>query len=155
VYIAGEVVKPGLYSLPPGRRANDVLALAGGPKPGADLVAVNLAARVADGDEIVVPKIGSESPRARRSAGPRAHAPHAHARRKRATPPAAPAPSIDLNTADESTLEALPGIGPGLARRIVEYREANGPFASVDELADVSGITPRLQDELADAVVIR
>jgi competence protein ComEA len=103
----------------------------------------------------VVPKIGSEPPRARRAPGPRVRATHAHPRRKRAAPPARPEASIDLNTADESVLESVPGIGPGLARRIVEYREANGPFASVDELADVSGITPRLQDELADAVVIR
>jgi competence protein ComEA len=158
VYVAGEVLKPGVYALAPGARAQDALARAGGPKSDADLVAVNLAAPLEDGTEIAVPKIGEAAPRARRSTVPRtraAHAPRGHGGRRRAAPQSPLAQSVDLNLADASELEALPGVGPALAARIVAYRETNGPFASVDELADISGITPRLQDELADFVVVR
>ena len=147
--------------MPAGARAEDALARAGGPKSDADLVAVNLAAPVSDGAEIAFPKIGETTPHRRRGAGPRvraAHAPRGHGHRRSATPDPDTNPasqSIDLNSADASELETLPGIGAALAERIVSYREANGPFASVDELADVSGITPRLQDEIADFVVVR
>ncbi len=161
VYVAGEVTKPGVYELAPGARGQDALARAGGPKADADLVAVNLAAPVEDGAEIAVPKIGESKPlRSRRSASPHPRTPRSrhgqgHGRRNRPEPQSPAAQSIDLNSADETELEAVPGVGPALAERIIAYREANGPFVSVDELADVSGITPRLQDELADMVVIR
>jgi competence protein ComEA len=159
VYVAGEVNKPGVYAFAPGARAQEALARAGGPKPDADLVAVNLAAPLDDGAEIAVPKIGAASTRARRSAGPRvraSHAPRGHGRRRRRSPSDdGPAGTVDLNAADASELQTLPGIGTALAERIVDYREINGPFTSVDELADVSGITPHLQEELADFVVIR
>jgi competence protein ComEA len=159
VYVAGEVTKPGVYTFAPGTRAQEALARAGGPKSDADLVAVNLAAPLDDGAEIAVPKIGATTSRGRRSAGPHvraSHAPRRHGRRRRGnSPDDTPLRSIDLNAADASELEALPGIGSALAARIVDYRETNGPFTSVDELADVSGITPRLQEELADLVVIR
>jgi competence protein ComEA len=158
VYVAGEVEKPGVYAFAPGARAQEALKRAGGPKPDADLVAVNLAAPLDDGTELAVPKIGAAPGRSRRAAGPRArasHAPRGHGRRRRSRPDDAPLRSIDLNAADASELETLPGIGPALAARIVEYRETTGPFTSVDELADVSGITPRLQEELAALVVIR
>lgn len=158
VYVAGEVRKPGVYALPADERNADALAVAGGPLPDADLVAVNLAAPLADGDEIAVPKIGAaagRTPHSRAALHPRpVNARHGHGRQtKRSGAPTAP--SIDLNSADDSELEAVPGIGPALAARIVEYRDTNGPFASIDELADVSGITPRLQDKLAEFVVIR
>jgi competence protein ComEA len=158
VYVAGEVEKPGVYAFAPGARAQEALRRAGGPKPDADLVAVNLAAPLDDGTEVAVPKIGAAAGRSRRAAGPRvraSHAPRGHGRRRRSRPDDAPLRSIDLNAADASELEMLPGIGPALAARIVEYRETTGPFTSVDELADVSGITPRLQEELAALVVIR
>lgn len=160
VYVAGEVNKPGVYALASGARALEALARAGGPKSDADLVAVNLAAHLADGAEIAVPKIGEPGRPSRRGAAvPRLRAAHparGHGgHRRREVPEAQPPQSVDLNSADENELETLPGVGPALAARIVAYRETNGPFASVDELADVAGITPRLQDELADLVVIR
>lgn len=158
VYVAGDVVHPGIYRLGTGMRAADALARAGGPKPDADLVAVNLAAPLEDGTEIAVARIGESSVRSRRASGAPKRATHSvrgHRRGRRAAEPTTQAQSVDLNSADESELETLPGIGPALAERIVAYRASNGPFASVDELADISGITPRLQEEIADYVTVR
>lgn len=152
VYVAGAVRHPGVYALADGARARDALARAGGATGDADLVAVNLAAHVADGDEIAVPRIGEarSAPRAR-SAHRRTASGEGRRRRPRRSdaPEAFSGPAVDLNAADERTLAELPGIGPTLAQRIVAFRSLNGPFASVDGLADVAGITPRRLDALA------
>jgi competence protein ComEA len=163
VYVAGEVARPGVYPVRPDARAKDALALAGGTRPDADLVAVNLAAHLRDGDQIVVPPRGASLPAASRSRGPghhrggrRTHGPRRsqrHLRARRDEPP--PAGQVDINTADADTLATIPGIGPGLAERIVAFRTSNGAFASVDELLDVSGITDRRLDALLPYVVAR
>jgi len=137
VYVAGAVARPGLYRLAPGARADDAVRLAGGMRPGADPVAVNLAARVADGDEIVVPRIGEATPR------PRGRSPRS---RRVSTP--APA-SVGLNDAGADMLAKVPGLGPALAARIVAFRETNGAFANLDELLDVNGMTPARLDRAA------
>ena len=157
VYVAGAVVHPGVYALSGDARARDALAKAGGATHDADLVAVNLAAHVADGDEIAVPRDGDEaSGPVTRSASHRTSSSPA-ARRTRRRPHRTPSTAaralagvrtVDLNSADASTLAELPGIGPTLAERIVEFRTLNGPFASVDGLADVAGITPQRLDSL-------
>lgn len=147
VYVAGAVVHPGVYALGGDARAQDALAKAGGATREADLVAVNLAARVADGDEIAVPRRG-EAPPPARAAHRRTPAGGAHRRRSPRRADAAAGPLVDLNAADERTLSGLPGIGPVLAERIVDFRTLNGPFASVDGLADVAGITPQRLDAL-------
>ena len=163
VYVAGEVRRPGVYPIGPDARGKDALALAGGTRAGADLVAVNLAAHVRDGDEIVVPARGAalaatarnsatkRQGAGRRTHGPRRGRPQRHARADE--PP--PASQVDINAADAGTLATIPGIGPGLAERIVAFRSANGPFASVDELLDVSGITDRRLDAMLPYVVAR
>jgi competence protein ComEA len=164
VYVAGEVVHPGVYSVGPEARARDALALAGGSRSDADLVAVNLAAHVRDGDEIVVPVRGAAEtlPAARgarshrrggRTTGPRRAGRGRHQRSRRDEPP--PAVEVDLNTADAQTLATIPGIGDGLAERIVAFRSQNGPFASVDELLDVAGITEHRLDAILPYVVAR
>jgi len=166
VYVAGEVVTPGVYALTPGARAQAALARAGGPKSDADLIAVNLAAPVDDGAEIAVPKLGAAPLCGRRSAGPRrrhgsreakrdSSARGAQRQRRNANSDGEPSRAVDLNTADEAELQTLPGIGPALAARIVAYRETNGAFASVDELADVAGITPRIQADVAGYAAVR
>ena len=137
VYVAGVVARPGLYRLAPGARADDAVRLAGGMLPGADPVAVNLAARVVDGDEIVVPRIGEATPR------PRGRSPRS---RRVSTP--APA-SVGLNDAGTAALAKVPGLGPALAARIVAFRETNGAFANLDELLDVNGMTPARLDRAA------
>jgi len=160
VYVAGEVNKPGVYTFAAGARTQEALARAGGSKPDADLVAVNLAAPLDDGAEIAVPKIGETRAPSRRASGPRvraSHAPRGRGRRPRhprASDDGVPR-SVDLNAADANQLATLPGLGPALAQRIIDYRNVNGPFTSTDELADISGITPHLQEELANYLVVR
>ena len=144
VYVAGAVKRPGLYTLASDARINDAIARAGGFTAQADDAAVNLAERVADGEEIRVPRAGETWP----SPSPRSRA----AARKRRAPPAAP---IDINTADAAALASLPGLGATLAQRIVDYRSVNGPFASLDELADVSGVTQRRIDAIAPYLTLR
>ena len=141
VYVAGAVVHAGLYTLAAGARAQDAVVRAGGLRADADAAGVNLAQRVSDGEEIAVPRQG-EAPR---------HTARTRAARKTA---AAPAAAVDLNAADASALASLPGIGPTLAARIVEYRRVNGPFASVDELADVAGMTQRRIDAVLPYLVL-
>jgi len=154
VYVAGEVVHPGVYSIAADERIAAAVARAGGLRPGADPTAVNLAAHVHDGDEILVLPRGAAVParaRHRRSAGPRRRA-HGHRGDARQSAPAAP---VDINRADAASLAAVPGLGTGLAERIVAFRTANGPFTSTDELLDVSGITDRRLDAMLPYVIVR
>jgi len=162
-YVAGDVVRPGVYAVGEDARVRDAIALAGGTRPDADLLAVNLAAHVRDGDAVVVPARGERAsrpsgrrtrrPSARMDGGdaPRARAKH-HRSRHRATAPAA---VVDINSADADALAGVPGIGEGLAERIVEFRRENGAFASVDELLDVAGITEHRLDAMIPYVVAR
>ena len=138
VYVAGAVRHRGLYRLPDGSRAADAVARAGGMDAAADADAIDLAAPVADGEEVRVPRRGDPSPRARRAT-------HSSVRRAR-THRKTPVGKVDLNTADAQTIASLPGIGILLAQRIVAYRRLNGPFSSTDELADVAGLTERRVD---------
>ena len=140
VYVAGEVMHPGLYRVPPGSRANDAVQKAGSFARAADRAAVNLAEVVQDGEEIRVPRTGESVPRARKTA-----------RKKNARVRM----SVDVNAASAAELAQVPGLGETLAERIVAYRAENGPFASLDELADVSGLTPRRIDALAQYLVVR
>jgi competence protein ComEA len=140
IYVAGEVRRPGLYRVPPGARANDAVQKAGSFSSSADRAAVNLAEIVQDGEEIRVPRIGETAPRARKTA--RKKRPYVRM-------------SVDLNSASAGELAQVPGLGATLAERIVAYRAQNGPFASLDELADVSGFTTRRIDTLAQYLVVR
>jgi competence protein ComEA len=121
VDVVGAVRHPGVYSVPEGARVREAVAAAGGITGLADRSGVNLAARVVDGEQVVVPARG---------------VPHA--------PGVTPPRPVSLNLADASTLESLPGIGPAMAARIVAWRLAHGPFRTIDALVDVPGIGPRL-----------
>jgi competence protein ComEA len=168
VYVAGAVAHPGVYAVAADARAMDAVAKAGGLTHDADAVAVNLAAHVTDGDEIAVPRVGESLPaqsgatasgtapkrgkHARR--GPR-HRRSRHAVASTTTAASdASAQRVDINTADAATLATVPGIGETLASRIVEFRGFNGPFPSVDALADVSGITPSRFDAVAPFLTV-
>ncbi|MBK5223727.1 MAG: ComEA family DNA-binding protein [Acidimicrobiia bacterium] len=131
VHVAGAVARPGVYSLATDARVGDVLTAAGGPADGADLDRLNLAAPVADGSRVYVPRVGEEAapavlgPDVSESGGSGSGG--------------ADGP-VDINTADAARLEDLPGVGPATAAAIVAHREANGPFVVVDDLLDVRGI---------------
>ncbi|HEX3458658.1 MAG TPA: ComEA family DNA-binding protein [Candidatus Baltobacteraceae bacterium] len=136
VYVTGAVKRPGLYQLRAGDRYAKALELAGGLGTSADSAGVNLAQRASDGDEIDVPAAGE---RARASTTRRATPNHHRGRRRAATPP--PDASVDVNAAGEVELAAVPGIGRAVAGRIVELRQREGNFTSLDELLDVAGMT--------------
>lgn len=128
VHVLGAVAEPGLYELRDGERIVDAVAAAGGFAEDADQAALNLARALADGEQVYVPAVGEEPP----------------------VPQEAPGGLVNLNTADASELETLPGLGPELAARIVEWRTENGPFASVDDLLKVTGIGAKTVSGLAD-----
>lgn len=127
VHVAGAVARPGLYHLPAGARVADGLAVAGGKLPRADLDRLNLAARLVDGQKILVTRRGDPVP-------PPEPAPGGES-----SSPAAGEP-IDLNTADQAALDSLPGIGPATARAIIEERTRRGGFRSPRDLLRVPGI---------------
>jgi competence protein ComEA len=130
VDVAGAVRRPGLYRLPQGSRIADAIARAGGATRAADQTLVNLAAPIADGEQVLVPATGSSGAGAAGGAA--------------AASPAAGAPTapLDLNSATAAQLDALPGVGPVTAQKIVDYRQQHGPFTSVDDLDAISGIGP-------------
>jgi competence protein ComEA len=139
VHVVGAVRRPGLYRLREGTRIADALARAGGVTRKADLTVVNLAAPLSDGVQVVVPRrlvaaAGAATPSAAGSSGEAAQGP------------------VHLNTATLEQLDALPGVGPVTAQKILDYRAQNGGFASVDELDAVPGIGPARMDQLREAV---
>ena len=137
VDVAGAVRRAGLYRLPQGSRIADAVARAGGATARAELDLVNLAAPLADGEQVLVPS------RAGAAAGPATAG---------SGPPSPTAP-VDLNSATVEQLDALPGIGPVTAQKIVDYRQAHGPFRSVDELDAIPGIGPARIENLRGLVV--
>ena len=127
VDVVGAVRDPGLYRLSQGSRIADAVARAGGMSRKAYRTLVNLSAPLADGEQVLVPARGAAAPGA--ADGSSAGVPS----------PAAP---VDINTATDEQLDALPGIGPVTAQKIVDYREQHGPFTSVDGLDAIPGIGP-------------
>ncbi|MWV50287.1 competence protein ComEA [Rathayibacter sp. VKM Ac-2803] len=134
VHVAGEVVDPGLYLLDPSARVADALAAAGGFTDVADRAAVNLARRLVDGEQLLVPAEG-------------------------AAPVAGGAPAaagdgslVSLSTATAAQLEELPEVGPSTAAKIIAYREANGPFTSIDQLLEVPGIGEKTLEAFRELV---
>ena len=142
VAVAGKVARPGLVRLPAGSRVDDALRAAGGPLPGADVGLLNLARRLVDGEQVLV---GVDPPPGT-PVGPGAGAPPL------ATGAAPAAGPLDLNAATAGDLDALPGIGPVLAQRIVDWRTEHGRFASVEQLREVTGIGESKYADLADRV---
>jgi competence protein ComEA len=149
VYISGAVAKPGVYLLPEGSRIGDAVQAAGGPSAEANIEAVNLAARVSDEQHITVPRQG-ETPvaAAQKPTGRPSHATATPATAQRVNG------KVDLNTATAKELESLPGIGEVLAGRIVEYRNANGPFKAIEDIMNVAGIKEAVFAQIRDLVTV-
>lgn len=153
VHVVGAVASPGVVVLADGARVADAIAAAGGAASDADTEQLNLARVLGDGEQVRVPHVGEQlaapdptpSPPGASGGGAAAGASGGRA------PAAGP---ININTASASELEALPGIGPALAARIVEYRDGHGPFASVDDLTDVPGIGPAKLEALRSQATV-
>lgn len=140
VDVVGAVRLPGLYRLPAGSRTADAVARAGGATRGAALALVNLAAPLADGEQVVVPRSGQDG-----AAAVSAPAVAGGGR--------APSGPVHLNTATLEQLDSLPGIGPLTAQKILDYRREHGAFRSVEELDAVPGIGPSRLDQLRKLVM--
>lgn len=137
VDVAGKVRRPGLVKLAEGSRVADAIAAAGGELPGTATVGLSLARRLVDGEQLLIgmPQVAAVSGPGSSSAAS-----------------GAPVGPVDLNTATVSDLDALPGIGPVLAQRVVDWRSAHGSFTSVDQLREVSGLGGKKFDSLAPLV---
>jgi competence protein ComEA len=144
VHVAGAVAKPGVYDLAGGARVIDAVEAAGGGAPDADLNRLNLAAKVADGQRVLVQRVGEAAPAGSAPAGGSGSG----------SASADPSGLVNLNSATQAELEALPGIGPSLAGAIVTERERRGGFRSVNELRDVRGIGEKRFADLKDKVTI-
>jgi competence protein ComEA len=155
VHVAGAVRKPGVYRLTGGARVADAVERAGGASRRADLGGVNLAAKLEDGRQIVVPvraRAGAQAPASGVAApGGGAGGATASGGATAAGPPAAP---VNLNTATPEQLDTLPGVGPATVQKILEYREQHGGFGSVEELGQVSGIGEKRLAALRDQVQV-
>jgi competence protein ComEA len=150
VDVVGAVRAPGVVSLRADARVVDAIRAAGGPSAGADLVRLNLAAKVADGARVAVPRLGEPPP----AVDPSAVTGGATPGDATAGASGAAAGPINVKTATADELEALPGIGPTLAAAIVQERDRNGPFRSVDELTRVPGIGEGRLAQLHDLVTV-
>lgn len=133
VYVTGAVNRPGVIHLPAGARTADAVNACGGVLPTADMAAINMAQPLKDGVQIRVPE--------KAAGGSQTMVP-------------AKDGLVNINTADEKTLDTLPGIGPAMAKRILEYRQTNGSFQAVEELKKVRGIGDAKFDKLKDRITL-
>ena len=143
VHVAGEVRRPGVYRVPRGARVHEAVQLAGGLTSRAEQTGVNLVARVTDGQQVIVPRRGAVPVAAGGTGSGAAGASGSGA---------APGAKVSLATATVEQLDGIDGIGPTLAKRIVEYRDQHGGFRSVDELRQVDGIGEKRFQSLREAV---
>jgi competence protein ComEA len=161
VYVTGAVKRPGVYSVPVGSRVGDVLQKAGGALEDADLTRINLAALLGDGQQVFVPMLVQESQA-------QAGGTNSYAERSQTLPglpgesaadqgvqtQAGLAPLMNINTASQAELESLPGIGTKKAEAIIAYRQANGPFLSIEAIQEVDGIGPGIFAEIKDFITV-
>ena len=137
VYVTGAVNKPDVYALPLNSIVKEAIAAAGGATADADLERINLALRLSDQMQIYVPRKGEAAPPPNSGAVP-----------------GAPTGKININTAPAEELDELNGIGPSLAKAIIDYRTANGPFKTIEEINDVKGIGDALFAKIKDSITV-
>jgi len=139
VYITGAVPRAGVYALPQGARVQDAISAAGGFLAEAEKSQINLAALLEDGEKLDIPYVEGASP-VLATPGP--------------TIVAVTTELININTASSAELEALPGIGPTTAQKIIAYREQNGPFINTEDIINVSGIGPGTYERIKDLITV-
>ncbi len=137
VYVTGEVKNPDVYKLPQDSIVKDAIQKAGGPNEDADLVAINLARKITDGEEIIVPKKGSSG-----------------TEQQGGTSKGTNSGKININTADINTLQKLPGIGEVKANAIIQYRKTNGAFKTIHDITRVSGIGEKTFEKIKDLITV-
>ncbi|PLR78091.1 hypothetical protein CU633_07475 [Bacillus sp. V3-13] len=140
--IKGQVIHPGVYETEAGERVIDLIEKAGGLTPEADQAAVNFAKQVTDEMMVYIPAIGEEA----RAVGGASPADEATGNDTEL---------VNINTADPAALETLPGIGPSKSAAIIEYRETNGAFKTVDDLKSISGIGEKTFEKLKDKIIVK
>ena len=150
VYVCGAVRTPGVVRLPAGARVTDALELAGGPTAKAELAAVNLAAQVTDGQQILVPERGASVASAPSSSGSSSSGASGLA----ASGGSAPGALVNLNTASLEELDSLDGVGPSTAQKIIDYRTENGGFKTVEEIKEVPGIGDAKFAAMQDSITV-
>jgi len=138
VYVSGAVHHPDVYTLSQDSIVKDAIEAAGGPTEEADLERINLALPVTDGQQVHVPRQGEDNPPVQPPSGQ----------------PAAGG-KVNINTADSAALESLPGIGPSLAQRIIDHRQAHGPFDRIEDVMEVSGIGDATFEGIQDLITTR
>ena len=140
VHITGAVPRPGVYALAQGARVQDGISAAGGFLAIANKTGINLARLLEDGEQLDIPYLEGEAPIVLDD------------------PQVTEAPSsselININTASQTELETLPGIGPTTAQKIIQYREANGPFVNIEDIINVSGIGPGTFERIKDLITV-
>jgi competence protein ComEA len=143
IHVSGEVLHPGVYELSPGSIVQDAIEAGGGPAANADLDCINLALELEDQQKVYVPCQGEMAPPSPLSGG------ESGSGGSTETSP------LNINTAGTTELERLPGIGPALAQRIVEHRQANGPFVTVEDIQEVRGIGQATFEDLKGLITVR
>ena len=137
VYVSGAVKKPDVYALPSNAIVKDAIAAAGGATADADLDRINLATELADQMQVYVPHKGEAAPPP-----------------SNGSPPNASTAMININTASAEELDKLPGIGPAIAKAIIDYRTKNGPFKKIEDINDVKGIGDALFEKIKDQITV-
>jgi competence protein ComEA len=152
VDVTGAVTHPGLYKFPEGSRVQDAIDAAGGLLAEADTTAINLAARLEDGRQLNIPYQDGSAPAATEPPVFSFSSPDDTS--SDATPEPSSTELIDINTATAEQLDTLPGIGPTTAQKIINYRETNGPFATIEDIMNVSGIGPATFDNIQSLITV-
>lgn len=152
VYVCGAVRSPGVVRLPAGSRVADALELAGGATARAELTAVNLAAVVTDGQQIVVPERGAAGAVTAQATGAAGGSSAASSAASGSV--GSVGALVNINTASLTELDALEGVGPATAQKIIDYRTANGPFKTIDEIKNVSGIGDAKFAAMKDSITV-
>lgn len=152
VHVSGAVTQPGVYTLPAGSRVQDAIQAAGGFLGDADRASLNLAAILEDGAQIIAPsQLPTSQPILQPTAATRSES---IALPTRVQSPTQKGQKININTATQEELESLPMIGPALAKQIIAYRAAHGPFEKIEDIVDVPGIGPKTFEVIKDLITV-
>lgn len=149
VHVVGAVPRPGLYEFAEGSRVQDAIDAAGGLLASASVDTINLAALLEDGQQLNIPfKVGEEPSTSNSSDDTSLVLPGA----TEASSSGSSQDLININTASVEELDSLPGIGPTIAQRIIDYRDENGPFQTIEDILNVSGVGPSTFDQIKDLI---